>query len=117
MGIKMAAQTLNGKIALITGPSSGIGEATALALAEAGAKIAVSGRRRERLHDLVAPLTAAGGPALAPARDVSVEADAIRAVEDTVQKFGRIDILINSAGVNEAGGIESLTSEQWHRVI
>lgn len=109
--------TLNGKVALVTGASSGIGEAAALALAAAGAKVAVSGRRKERLDDLVKRIEAAGGVGLALPGDVSVEADATASVEDTIAKFGRLDILVNSAGVNEAGGIESLPIEQWRRVI
>lgn len=108
---------LNGKVALVTGASSGIGEATALALAEAGAAVAVSGRRQDRLDSLVRRIEAAGGRGLAVPGDVSIEADAAAAIAETVATFSRLDILVNSAGVNEAGGIESLTSEQWKRVI
>jgi NADP-dependent 3-hydroxy acid dehydrogenase YdfG len=111
------AGSLAGKVALVTGASSGIGEAAALALAAAGAKVAVSGRRKERLDSLVQRIEAAGGAGLALPGDVSVEADATKSVADTIAAFGRIDILINSAGVNEAGGIESLPIEQWRRVI
>lgn len=111
------AQSLTGKVALITGASSGIGESAALALAEAGALVAVSGRRKDRLDSLVARIEAAGGKALALPGDVSVEEQARKSVEDTVAHFGRIDILINSAGVNEHGGIESLSLEQWRRLI
>jgi NADP-dependent 3-hydroxy acid dehydrogenase YdfG len=108
---------LAGKVALVTGASSGIGEGAALALAAAGASVAVSGRRRERLDALVAKIDGAGGTAVALPGDVAVEADAMKSVEDTIARFGRIDILVNSAGVNEAGGVESLTLEQWRRVI
>lgn len=108
---------LVGKVALVTGASSGIGEAAALELAAAGALVAVSGRRKERLDALVQKIEAAGGVGLALPGDVSIEADATKSVEDTIAKFGRIDILVNSAGVNEAGGIESLPIEQWRRVI
>jgi NADP-dependent 3-hydroxy acid dehydrogenase YdfG len=111
------AEQLSGKVALVTGASSGIGEATALAFAAAGMAVAVSGRRKERLDALVERINAAGGKGLALPGDVSIEADASRAVEATVAQFGRLDILVNSAGVNEAGGIETLTSAQWHRVI
>lgn len=111
------AGTLIGKVALVTGASSGIGEAAALALAEAGAAVAISGRRRERLDALVAKIEAAGGKALAMPGDVAVEADATQSVEDTVVQLGRIDILINSAGVNEAGGVEALPLEKWRKVI
>lgn len=108
---------LEEKVALVTGASSGIGEAAALALAAAGASVAVSGRRRERLDDLVRRIEAAGGRGLALPGDVSIEADAAASVEDTIAKFGRLDILVNSAGVNEAGGVESLPVDQWRRVI
>ena len=108
---------LIGKVALVTGASSGIGEAAALALAGAGAAVAVLGRRKDRVDALVAKIEAAGGMALALPGDVAVEADATRSVAETVAKLGRIDILVNSAGVNEAGGVESLTLNQWRRVI
>jgi NADP-dependent 3-hydroxy acid dehydrogenase YdfG len=111
------AKKLSGKIALVTGASSGIGEAAALALAEEGARVAVMGRRADRLSTLVQRIETADGKALALPGDVAVEADATKAVQETVAKFGRIDILVNSAGVNEAGGIETLSLEQWHRVI
>jgi len=109
--------SLVGRVALVTGASSGIGEATALALAAAGVQVAVSGRRKDRLEGLVARIAAAGGTALALHGDVAVEADATSLVEQTVSRFGRIDILVNSAGVNEAGGVASLTLDQWRRVI
>jgi NADP-dependent 3-hydroxy acid dehydrogenase YdfG len=108
---------MTGKVALITGASSGIGEAAAIALAQAGAAVAVSGRRKERLGSLVQRIEAAGGKGLALPGDVSVEGDATRAVQNTVAELGRIDILINSAGVNEAGGVESLPLELWRKVI
>ena len=108
---------LAGKVALVTGASSGIGEAAALALAEAGVAVAVSGRRADRLAALVAKIAAKGGTALALPGDVAVEADATKSVADSVVQLGRIDILINCAGVNEAGGVESLTLDQWRRVI
>jgi NADP-dependent 3-hydroxy acid dehydrogenase YdfG len=108
---------LASKVALVTGASSGIGEAAALALAAEGAAVAFSARRKERLDALAAKIEAAGGRALALPGDVSVEADATKAVEDTVAQLGRIDILVNSAGVNEAGGVESLSLDAWRRVI
>jgi NADP-dependent 3-hydroxy acid dehydrogenase YdfG len=108
---------LSAKVALITGASSGIGEAAALALAKAGAAVAVSGRRKERLDALVKQIDAVGGKGLALPGDVSVEADATKAVKDTAAGFGRIDILINSAGVNEAGGVDSLPLNLWRKVL
>jgi NADP-dependent 3-hydroxy acid dehydrogenase YdfG len=111
------AQDLSGKVALVTGAGSGIGEAAALQLAAAGVTVAVSGRRKEKLDAIVAKIEAAGGKALALPGDVSVEAEALKSVADTVEQLGRIDILVNSAGVNEAGGIESLALDEWRRVI
>lgn len=109
--------SLSGKVALVTGASSGIGAATALALAGAGATVAISARRADRLAELVARIEAAGGKALALPGDMTVEADALRAVEDTVAQLGRIDILVNSAGIMEAGGIENCNLELYRRVI
>jgi NADP-dependent 3-hydroxy acid dehydrogenase YdfG len=113
----MSGPNLTGKVALVTGASSGIGAAAALALAAAGAAVAVNGRRKERLDELVAQIEAAGGKGLALPGDVSKEADAFKAVADTVAQLGRLDIVINSAGVNEAGGVESLPLDLWRKVI
>ena len=111
------AKPLAGKIALVTGASSGIGEAAAIALAEAGASVAVAARRADRLAGLVASIEAAGGKALALPCDVTVEADALKTVADTVRHFGRIDILINSAGIMQAGGIDAMDIAEYRRVI
>jgi len=108
---------LTGKVALVTGASSGIGEAAALALAAAGATVVVNGRRQDRLDGLVARIVAAGGTGLAVAGDVAKEADAARAVAETVKAFGRLDIVVNSAGVNEAGGVQTLPLDLWRKVI
>jgi NADP-dependent 3-hydroxy acid dehydrogenase YdfG len=108
---------LAGKVALVVGASSGIGAETARKLAQAGAAVAVSGRRADRLDALVAEIEAGGGRALALQGDVAVEAEATRAVKETVAKFGRLDILVNSAGVNEAGGVETLSLDLWRKVI
>jgi NADP-dependent 3-hydroxy acid dehydrogenase YdfG len=108
---------LAGKVALVTGASSGIGEATAFALADAGAAVAVSARRADRLSGLVKRIEEAGGKAFALPGDMAVEKDAIRAVEDTVGEFGRIDILINSAGIMQAGGIENCDLDEYRRVF
>ncbi|MFK4874827.1 SDR family oxidoreductase [Novosphingobium sp. ZW T3_23] len=108
---------LAGKVALVTGASSGIGEAAALCLAEAGATVALCARRVDRLSGLVAQIEAVGGRALAIPGDMTVEEDARGAVEKTVAAFGRIDILINSAGIMEAGGIENCDTAIYRRVI
>src|SRR5262249_49476220 len=111
------SKPLSGKVALVTGASSGIGAATAFELAKAGATVAVSARRAERLTELVGEIEAVGGRALALAGDMTVEAEAIKAVDDTVAQLGRIDILINSAGVMQAGGIEGVDLDEYRRVF
>lgn len=111
------SKPLAGKVALVTGASSGIGEATALCLAEAGAAVAMSARRADRLAGLVEKIEAAGGKALAIPGDMTVEADARKAVEETVAKLGSIDILINSAGIMQPGGIENCDTDLYKKVI
>ncbi len=109
--------SLQGKTALVTGGGTGIGEAAAIALAAEGVKVAISGRRLDRLNGVVAQIVAAGGTAIAVQSDASKESDAFAAVDATIAAFGRIDILVNSAGVNEAGGIETLDLDKWRKVI
>jgi NADP-dependent 3-hydroxy acid dehydrogenase YdfG len=111
------AGTLAGRVALVTGASSGIGESVALALAEAGAAVAVAARRVDRLETLVTRLEAAGAKALALPGDVVDEQVAKGMVARTVQHFGRLDILVNSAGIIQAGTVENADAEQWRRVI
>lgn len=106
-----------GKVALVTGASSGIGEAIAIALAGAGATVAISARRANRLADLALRIEAAGGNALALPGDMTVESEATKAVEDTVARLGRIDILINSAGVIQGGGIQNCDIDEYRRVF
>ncbi|PLK27843.1 SDR family oxidoreductase [Novosphingobium sp. TH158] len=111
------AGTLQGKVALVTGASSGIGAAIAVALAEAGATVALSARRADRLAEVAAKIEAKGGKAIALVGDMSVEADAIKAVEDTVAQLGRIDILINSAGIMDSGGIENANLARYRQTM
>lgn len=111
------AQPLAGKVALVTGASSGIGAGIALELARAGATVALSARRADRLAGLVSQIEGLGGTALALPGDMTVEADAIAAVDDTVARAGRIDILINSAGVMQAGGVEKADFDEYRRVF
>lgn len=111
------AGALAGKIALVTGASSGIGEATAIALAEAGASVALSARRADRLVDLVKRIEAAGGKALALPGDVIKEALAVAAVDQTIAHFGRIDILINSAGIMRTGTLEGGSLDEYRQVM
>ena len=111
------SRPLAGKVALVTGASSGIGAACAFAIAEAGATVAVCARRADRLAQLVERIEAAGGKAIALTGDMAVEADAVKAVEDTVAKLGRIDILINSAGIMDSGGMENANLDRYRQTI
>jgi NADP-dependent 3-hydroxy acid dehydrogenase YdfG len=109
--------SLAGRTALVTGASSGIGEATAIALAAKGAAVGVCGRRAARLEDLVRRIAAAGGRAVALPADLADEAAATGVVAEAIRQFGRLDILVNAAGVIQAGGVENADTVQWRRVI
>ena len=111
------ANILDGTVALVTGASSGIGEATALALAGEGAKVAVAARRRDRLEALAEKIRGAGGEALAIEADITEEAQAKRAVEEAVARFGRLDTLVNNAGVMLLGPIADADVTEWKRML
>ncbi len=108
----MGLKNLEGTVALVTGASSGIGEATARALAERGAKVAVAARRKDRLDALAGEI---GG--LAIEADVTEREQATAAVETTVNELGRLDILINNAGVMLLGTIADAPVEEWDRMF
>jgi NADP-dependent 3-hydroxy acid dehydrogenase YdfG len=109
--------TLDGTAALVTGASSGIGEATARALAAHGAAVAVAARRRDRLEALVAAIEADGGRALAIEADLTDQQRAIEAVERTVAELGRLDTVINNAGVMLLGPVVGAPIEEWDRSV
>ncbi len=109
--------SLAGKVALVTGASSGIGEATALALAREKMRVVVAGRRVERITALVQRITAAGGQAFAVPADVSIEARARALVAEAHSHFGRLDVLVNNAGVMLQGMIDGADTEEWRRMI
>jgi NADP-dependent 3-hydroxy acid dehydrogenase YdfG len=108
---------LDGRVAVVTGASSGIGEAVARALAAAGAAVVLCARRAERLQELVRSLTADGGRAIALPGDVTDEAQAENSVRAALQTFGRLDILVNSAGIIQAGTVENADTAEWRRVM
>lgn len=108
---------LNDKVAVVTGASQGIGRDTALALAEAGAKVAVAARNEEKLAALAKDIASSGGEALAVRMDVA-EAEQVKAGFKTiVEKFGRLDILVNNAAVTRDGLALRMKPEDWDVVI
>ncbi|HEY4440812.1 MAG TPA: SDR family NAD(P)-dependent oxidoreductase [Candidatus Elarobacter sp.] len=111
------AALLDGTVALVTGASSGIGEAAALALAAQGAKIAVAARRGDRLEALAGRIRANGGAALVLEADITRADDATAVVERTVNEFGRLDTLVNNAGVMLLGPIVGAPLEEWERMV
>ncbi len=112
-----AGPALDGTVALVTGASSGIGEATALALTAQGAAVAVVARRKDRLDDLAGRIEADGGRALAIEADVTDETQARACVEQAVQQLGRLDVLVNNAGIMLLGPMEQAPVEEWQRMV
>src|SRR5256885_803063 len=108
---------LDGKVAVVTGASSGLGVAAALALAEAGADVALAARRADRLTETGKLVEAAGRRALAVPTDVSRPEDCRRLVERAVETLGRVDILVNNAGVGTAIPATRETPEEFRSVL
>jgi NADP-dependent 3-hydroxy acid dehydrogenase YdfG len=108
---------LEGTVALVTGASSGIGHATALELAREGASVALVGRREDRLTGLAAEITGAGGKALVVPADITTAQAAAEAVERTVEGLGRLDTLVNNAGLMLLGPAPGADLNDWQRMI
>ena len=108
---------LKDTVALVTGASSGIGQATARSLAEQGAAIALVARRRDRLTEVAGAIEKDGGQALVIEADLTIEEEAVGAVERTVAELGRLDTVINNAGVMLLGPIENARMREWEQMI
>ena len=109
--------SLKDKVAVVTGASQGIGRDTALALAQAGAKVAVAARSEEKLAALVTEIEAAGGTALAVKMDVA-DADQVKAgFKQVIEKFGRLDILVNNAAITRDGLSMRMKQDDWEAVL
>lgn len=108
---------LSGKVAIITGASSGIGEATALQMGKAGIKVALLARRKERLDKLVSEIEKAGGTAMAIEADITDYGTCKGAAEEVSKKWGSIDMLVNNAGVMLIGPVAELPVDDWERMI
>ena len=111
------SKRLEEAVALVTGASSGIGEATARALAAEGAAVSLVARRRDRLEGLAEEIAGAGGRALAVEADITDQDQAVGAVEQTVAEFGRLDIVVNNAGQMLLGPMSEAPTEEWDRMI
>ena len=109
--------SLQGKVALVTGASSGIGEATALALARAGARVAIAARRRERLDGVARRIADLRSESLVLEADVARPEDAESIVAKTVERFDRLDVLVNNAGVMLLSPIDRARVQDWKRML
>jgi NAD(P)-dependent dehydrogenase (short-subunit alcohol dehydrogenase family) len=108
---------LAGKMALVTGGGTGIGRAIALAFAREGAKVAVAGRRADKLAEVVAEIGELGSAGLAIVCDVAKAKDAERAVSETCAKFGGMNVLVNNAGALHVATVEGTSEEEWDRLM
>lgn len=109
--------TVNGKVALVTGGTSGIGRETAIVLSKAGAKVALTGRREAEGQETVRMIEESGGEAIFIQADMSVEEDIKRAINETVSKFGRLDIAVNNAGVEIDGPITEVEKSDYDKIF
>ena len=111
------ASRLQGTVALVTGASSGIGEATAKALAAEGATVAAVARRKDRLDELIRAIGGGGGRAIAIEADVSRQDEAVAAVEKAAIQCGSLDVVVNNAGVMLLGPFVDAPTEEWDRMV
>jgi NAD(P)-dependent dehydrogenase (short-subunit alcohol dehydrogenase family) len=113
----MSEKKLSGKVALVTGASKGLGKATALALGREGAKVVLASRNLEMLNGVAREIQDAGGEAFCFATDVTSEIEVKRLEESVVKQFGKLQILVNNAGMNLRKSITEFTLAEWHQVI
>lgn len=111
------SNNISSKVVVITGASSGLGEATARHLASQGAKVVLGARRVDRLQSLVADIEAAGGQALAIATDVTSAEQVAALIDGAVQRFGRVDVLVNNAGLMAIAPMDEVKVDEWSRMF
>ena len=108
---------INGKVAIVTGASSGIGHATAVALAKAGAKVAAGARRTDKLDSLQKQISESGGEIMIQKLDVTKKPDCNAFVEAVIKKWGTVDILVNNAGLMPLSFFKNLKVDEWDQMI
>ena len=113
----MGTSNIADKVVVITGASSGIGESTAKLLARHGAKVVLAARRKDRLDAAVQEIAAAGGTAISCAVDVTKRVEVEALIRAAVDSFGRVDVIVNNAGIMPIAPIEALKVEEWDRQI
>jgi NAD(P)-dependent dehydrogenase (short-subunit alcohol dehydrogenase family) len=116
-GTKMQNGKFSGKVALVTGGTSGIGKATAIAFARAGAKVVLTGRREKEGAQIVDEIKKLGGDAAFVRADVAKDADVKAMVDFAVDKFGRLDVAFNNAGVEWKGPLDQVTEAEYRRIF
>lgn len=117
VGLGKIVTRLAGKVALITGGGTGIGRAIAMAFAREGASVAVAGRRLEKVKEVALAIENQGGAAQALQCDVARGKDAERAIHETAKKFGKFNVLVNNAGTLSVSTVDSISEDDWDRVI
>jgi len=110
-------QNIEGKVIAITGASSGMGKAIAIELAKNGAKVVLGARRTEQLQQLVEDIKSAGGQAACTTIDVKNKADLVRLVNTAVEHYGKLDVIVNNAGVSQLSRIDALDIDGWEEMI
>lgn len=111
------SNNISGKVVIITGASSGLGEATARHLAEKGARVVLAARRKDKLDALVAELVAAGGQTVAYQTDVTSQDDVKALIQGAIDTFGRLDVLVNNAGLMAIAPLSEGRVDEWDRMI
>ena len=115
--MSLGSDALDGSVALVTGASSGIGESTAEALADAGASVALAARREEELEALADRIESEGGETLVVPTDVTDEQQVRGMIDTTVDELGRLDVLVNNAGVMLLEAVEDADTDDWRRMV
>jgi len=110
-------QNIKGKVVAITGASSGMGKVIAIELAKNGAKVVLGARRTEQLQQIVEEIISTGGEATFAQIDVKNKADLVRLVNSTVEKYGKLDVIVNNAGVSQLSRIDDLDIDGWEEMI